>query len=242
MLDLNNPYLSAQEKNDILALEVSAEYREEKRLMADAGMPFSSPSYWVLTFREFYELASTSSKLNTLFSGRFEDPDCWFPESEVVLMEHDRVEAGEWDNFHKRFNPLGYQKVAVIGLNGLLAGEIPKFFEEKDGKLKVACFKWEVMKEVLEKYEASAHLCKNEIPLSGIDLWDIPISELNEYENKRVYKRTYIFSSMFSNLLEKEMSAIEAAYLRHKMKLSQKVANKIQGFRGVSKKSTRKKK
>ena len=197
-------------------------------------MPFSSPSYWVLTFREFYELTSASTKLNTLFSGRFENPDCWFPESEVILMEHDRVEAGEWDNFHKRFNPVGYQNVAVIGLNGFLAGEIPK--SNQEGDIKIACFKQVRMNEILKKYKKSAYLCKNGIPAMGIDLWDMTLKELKEYEDRRVHSRTYIFSSLYVELFQKDTSAIMKMYLKQ----NKGKACKVKGFKRISKKGKRK--
>ncbi len=163
MLDLNNPYLSAQEKNDMLALEVSAEYREEKRRMAEAGTPFSSPSYWVLTIREFMELAEASTSLDTLFAGRLKE-NLHYPEYQVLLMEHDRVEAGEWDNFHQRFNPVGYQNICVVGINGFMEGEVPKSNEEVergfDSGIWHPC--WEEVEEQIKDYKETAYWSKKQ--------------------------------------------------------------------------------
>lgn len=237
MIDPNNPYLTAQEKSDAIALDVIAEYREEKHRMAQEGMPYSSASYWLLTFQEFNQLASASDRLDTLFSGSFVNPEQWLPECDVLLMEHDRVEAGEWDNFHHRFNPIGYQHVAVIGLNGALVGELPKSNEEHDGAFQIIPFKWEEMREVLKKHSKSAFLCENGINAAGIDLWDIPLKELSEYEDKRIYKRTYIFSSLYEELFRKDLGAIQAMYSKRKSAFK----HGAKGFKQIPVKVKRKK-
>jgi hypothetical protein len=225
MLDFNNPYLGVQEKKDMLALEVSREYRDEKRLMAEAGMPYSSPSYWVLTIGEFIELAKASKSLETLFSGELKE-NLYYPNYQVLLMEHDRVEAGEWDNFYQRFAPIGYQNICVIGVNGFLEGEVPKSNEEvlsKDFNSGIWRPSAEEVLEQIKDYEETFYWSKNENSFFPIGIWDIPIIELNQYEEQRVWKRTYYFSQYFELLMAKELQRHKKSHI----KLLEKKAKKF---------------
>jgi len=245
MFDLNNPYLSAQQKTDMLALEVSAEYREEKCLMAKAGMPFPSPSYWVLTFREFQELADASNSLDTHFTGKLGENQV-YPEYQVLLMEHDRIEAGEWDYFYKRFNPIGYQKVCVIGVSGFLKGEVPKCSNEvksPDFKSSILCPCWEEVEEDIKDYKETAYWVKRQKPFFPFAIWDIPINELNKYEERRVRKRTYYFSPFWEILMKEEAERLQP---RDPKCLNKKVKQlnqaSIKGFSSCSRKKKKKKK
>ena len=41
MIDFNNPFLTQQEKKDILALEVNSDFQKERTQLAKEGMLFS---------------------------------------------------------------------------------------------------------------------------------------------------------------------------------------------------------
>lgn len=208
MLDFNNPFLSAQEKRDLLHLEVSAEYREEKKRMAQAGMLYSSSSYWELSIGEFSQLAKASQSLDTLFAGELAG-NLFHPNQRVLLMEHDRVEAGEWDNFHQRFNPTGYQNVCVIGVNGILEGEVPISHEEINGA-GIWRHSGKEYEEQIREYTETAYWSKQSDSFFPIAIWDIPLNELNQYEDKRVWKNTYIFSRYFEFLMDQANELIQA--------------------------------
>lgn len=245
MLDFNNPYLGAQEKRDLLHLEVSEEYREEKKRMAEAGMRYSSPSYWLLTVGEFMELAKASKSLDTLFGGELNE-NLYHPSYQVLLMEHDRVEAGEWDNFHQRFAPIGYQHICVIGINGFLEGEVPKSPEEiesEDFRGGIMCPAWEQYGKEIEAYKETAYWSKKGVPFFPMDIWDIPIKELNEYEEKRVYKRTYFFSKWWEKLFESEMKKVQKELSKRlKKKTGSSLIQSTKGFFSNSKKKVKKSK
>jgi hypothetical protein len=241
MLDFNNPYLGAQEKKDLLHYEVSTEYREEKKRMAEAGCPYSSPSYWVLSVREFMELTKASTSLDTLFKGELNE-NLYHPDYQVLLMEHDRVEAGEWDNFYQRFAPVGYQNVCVIGINGWIEGEVPKSHEDIAGgeyKGHICRPTWEEYGEQLKDYEESAYWSEQGEGFFPIGIWDIPINELNAYESKRVWKRTYYFSSYFELLMGEEMKQLKKNMVKRVLKKA-KASNK--GFSNKPKKKVKKSK
>ena len=86
-----------------------------------------------MSAKEFSELldASATIDVETYFQYRdtLEDihPDC-----DILLMGHDRVEAGEYDKFYRRFMPIGYQNVCAIAVMGILEGEVPKILEEME--------------------------------------------------------------------------------------------------------------
>lgn len=237
MIDFNNPFLTQQEKKDILALEVNSDFQKERTQLAKEGMLFSSPSYWVVSFNDFVELTNSSKQLDTFFSGEFLNQKKYFPYFDVLLMEHDRVEAGEWDNFQNCFAPIGFQNVAVIGLNGCLVGEIPKSHHE--GNLMVECVEGDMADNIIQDYEANALMYETGIPAIGIDIWDIPIKELDKYERSRVHKRTYSFSNLFETLFAKGMKQIKEQVLERNKK---KVISKAKGFNPLSKKSKKNKK
>ena len=215
MLDLNNPYLGKQEIADMLRLETSPEFKEERRKMYKAGYQYSSPSYWKMSAEEFKELLYASHKydLNTFFQYTCELKEL-HPDSDILLMEHDRVEAGEYDNFYCEFMPIGYQNVLAVSVSGKLLGELPKHPEEagsddfQNGNgINVPAGKEEI--EEYNKYSLSAYMLRERKVFAPIGIYDIALPALNDKEDKRVNKRTYIFSKMFDMCMKWEAPRIE---------------------------------
>ena len=205
MLDFSNPYLGKQEIADMLLLEVSKEAKEEREEMAKQGLIYSSRSYWKLKVRDFVELTRSSTILDTPFCGKMME-NWYHPDLDILLMEHDRNEAGEWDYALNRFTPIGYQNVLAVAVGGLLRGEVPKNNEEiaSEGWSEnngVYSFSMETYGELLAPYSRSKVMSENREPFRAIGIWDIPIKELNAYEGERVYKRTYYFSKAFEAMM-----------------------------------------
>ena len=205
MLDLNNPFLGKQEIADMLLLEVDKEAKEERRKMAEEGLSYSSRSYWKLKVGEFIELTRASTILDTPFCGKMMEK--WYhPDCDILLMEHDRNEAGEWDYALNRFTPIGYQNVLAVAVGGFLRGEVPKNNDEmrsKDFNKDNGVYAFDIEKhgEIVAPYSRTKEMSKNREPFRAIGIWDIPIEELNAYEDKRVYKRTYYFSKAFEAMM-----------------------------------------
>ena len=220
MLDLNNPYLGKQEIADMLRLETSPEYKQEKAKMYAEGFGFSSPTYWKMSASEFSELLDTSATIDidTLFQYRDTLVDI-HPDCDILLMEHDRVEAGEYDKFYGKFMPIGYQNVCAIAVMGILEGEVPKNIEEMesgeyDDSNRVFFpqeFADKYSAEELSKYELTMSMLNNSTLFYPLGIYDIalPVLNLQQYEEKRIYKRTYIFSKYFEKCMKGEMEKVK---------------------------------
>ena len=222
------------------ALEVDKEAKEERRKMAEEGLSYSSRSYWKLKVKDFIELTRTSTILDTPFCGKMMEK--WYhPDLDILLMEHDRNEAGEWDYALNRFTPIGYQNVLAIAVGGLLRGEVPKNNEEirSEGWSKnngVYSFSMETHGEQLAPYSRSKVMSENKEPFRAIGIWDIPIEELNAYEDKRVYKRTYYFSQEFEAMMGASVDLWSKWVKKEYKKYGFKTQNK-NGFKSQSTKS-----
>tara|TARA_Y100000592_G_scaffold55608_1_gene87429 strand:- start:666 stop:1424 length:759 start_codon:yes stop_codon:yes gene_type:complete len=220
MLDFNNPYLGKQEIADMLCLETSPEYKQEKAKMYAEGFGFSSPSYWKMSASEFSELLDTSAAIDieTLFQYKDTLGDI-HPDCDILLMEHDRVEAGEYDRFYQKFMPIGYQNVCAIAVMGILEGEVPKNIEEMesgeyDDRNRVFFpqeFADKYSAEELSKYELTMSMLNNSTLFYPLGIYDIalPVLNLQQYEEKRIYKRTYIFSKYFEKCMKGEMEKVK---------------------------------
>ena len=55
------------------------------------------------------------------------------PELDVLLMEHDNIKAGEYDNFYQRWSTTSYINCAAIGIAGKVWGELPSADNLEDG-------------------------------------------------------------------------------------------------------------
>ena len=220
MLDFNNPYLGKQEMADMLCLETSPEYKQEKAKMYAEGFGFSSPSYWKMNTKEFSELLRNSFELELETAFQYNDtledihPDC-----DILLMEHDRVEAGEYDKFYGKFMPIGHQNVCAIAVMGVFEGEVPKDIKEVEeaeyeNKNKVYFPREFVEKynaKELEQYTTTLKMLDSGTLLNPLGIYDIalPILNLQQYEEKRTYKRTYIFSKYFEECMKDEMKRLK---------------------------------
>jgi hypothetical protein len=114
--------------------------------------------------------------------------------------------------------------------------------------LEVGHLNWEKMEGWFGDYGNINNYCGNKTLneinkiISAIDLWDIPIKELDEYEEKRVYKRTYLFSNAYEELFKKDINALNTSFLKLIRKKLAKKAFRKAGFTPSSNKGRGKKK
>ena len=114
------------------------------------------------------------------------------PESDIVLMEHDSVQKGEWDILMNRKSPYGFTQTNVIVFNGNLEGDLPSGVDETE---RIAYKQFIYTDEDLIDYPTT-YKHKDE-PLFGMGLVDCPIDYLDKIEDQRVNKRTWIFSRFY---------------------------------------------
>ena len=198
MNNLNNPYLSAQTKQDALALEVDKDYKREKKEQAKRGNIFSSPSYWIISMKDLINLNKASCKTDSIFNFYDERLQDFNPDFEVLLLEHDTIKKGEYDNFMQRWSTYSYTNVLAIGVNGYIQS-VP--FDDKDniGIL--------IDDEGINDYKGNKNIA-NELGF-GLGVIDLPKDLLDEYEDKRVYRRTYAFSKMFEEGMQNVFSELK---------------------------------
>ena len=111
--------------------------------------------------------------------------------------------------------PIGYQNVCAIAVMGILEGEVPKNIEEMesgeyDESNRVFFpqeFADKYSAEELSKYELTMSMLNNSTLFYPLGIYDIalPVLNLQQYEEKRTYKRTYIFSKYFEKCMKGEM-------------------------------------
>lgn len=191
MIDFNNPYLTLQQKEDILSA-ISQGHKVKQMTKDDAvNSTISFGSYWNITMRDLWHLNTMGKqKLNTTFVLNQEHLDTHAPNFSVVLFESDRIEKGEWDNFENKWAPTGYQHTFVVGYNGILMSI------EQDNCL-VACYTLDPEYEQNQKYTTTLNNIAKGHTSFSLGLLDIPLDDLADYEHQRVYAE--IKSSRFTN-------------------------------------------
>jgi len=201
MYDFSNPYLTEQTKQDILALEVDKEYQNEKYEQQKKGNPFGSSSYWVVTVRDLITLNNSSIESEHFFNISENLLREMSPDMDVILMEHDNIKRGEYDNFLCKWSTKSYINCCAIGVAGKVCGELPV---TEDGGLPLAYYV--LTPEGREDYPFNAEKEDNNQPIWGIGLVDIPTEILDLYEAYRVHKQTYCFSYVFEQMMDKRLN------------------------------------
>tara|TARA_B100001250_G_scaffold111401_1_gene94137 strand:- start:795 stop:1457 length:663 start_codon:yes stop_codon:yes gene_type:complete len=191
MNDLNNPYLTTQTKRDALALEVDKDYKREKAAQARRGNIFSSSSYWIISMKDLIRMNKASCGTDSLFNFYDEHLETLNPDFDVLLLAHDTIKKGEYDSFLQRWSTYSFTNVLAVGINGYIQS-VPYDDREDIETL--------IDKEGINDYIGNKRNA-DEIAF-GLGVIDIPQDVLDEYEDKRVYKRTYAFSKMFEQGME----------------------------------------
>ena len=189
MFDFNDPFMTTQMKKDLLSLsipEVKEKRIRDQKIAEEKGLgTIPSPSYWVVKPHQLIEMNRwTVEETDLMFSMYEWGLDGLHPESDIVLMEHDSVQKGEWDILMNRKSPYGFTQTNVIVFNGNL--------EETE---RIAYKQFIYTDEDLIDYPTT-YKHKDE-PLFGMGLVDCPIHYLDKIEDQRVNKRTWIFSKFY---------------------------------------------
>ena len=181
----SHPKTTLHAKKDVLHLKSDPEEKKRRYEFEKMGYGFGSSQYWNLSLSQLRKLNACAINTDQTFTFHtadhvYKDPTgkLYDPRTNFLLMGHDRVETGEWDNLLRRTAPVGFQNCVVIAVNADVV-DVPT--DPRDGlKVKGKRFNgdWNCV-------------------LLGI--LDCPLDELNkdEYEEQRVYKRTYCFSKLF---------------------------------------------
>jgi hypothetical protein len=181
MIDFNNPYLTLQQKQDILSSIAQGHKMKQLTKEDAANAVISFGSCWNITMRDLWNLNTMGKqKLNTTFMMNQEQLETYFPDFSVVLFESDRIEKGEWDDFEGKWAPIGYQHTLVIGYNGVVMS-----IEQQ--KCLVAHYTLDAEYKQNQKYTATQDKIAKGHTAFSLGLLDIPLDDLADYEHRRVY-------------------------------------------------------
>jgi hypothetical protein len=206
MRNLNDPFITNQAKQHELQLATNQDLLERTIKEAGKGNIVSFPSYWVVENQDLLKFAFAAENIGTIFQLETSQLERIFPESNVLLFESDRIEAGEWDYFNRRFAPFSTQLVYAVLINGIFGG----FTEES---IAFARFDDPTLAS-LKNFPNTQTLIRKGTPILPLGLLEIPFEQLTSYEDKRVHERSWDFSKQFvesmnwvlTDLLEKEKS------------------------------------
>ena len=205
MFDITDPFLTNQARKDLLETSNNPEHLAEKVLAQEKGKAFGSGSYWKVTRDQLIEMNEWSIDNDLQFNFYTEMLEKLNPNYDILLMEHDRIQKGEWDNFSNRFSPHSYTNVCVIALNGRLVGELPTGLADDPDE--------EPLPLALEKEYPYGEYSANDTHMkAGRLMWSLGIADYPNHlllEEDRTIKRTYIFSDTwargFDNAFGKQM-------------------------------------
>lgn len=183
MIDFNDPYLTNQQKQSILCSIAQGHNLERatKENLAKARASFAS--HWILTMRDLKHLNQKGTeKLDKRFAISTNVLDKHHPDMSVVIFESDRIEKGEWDNFLGRWESVGYQNTMVIAFLYKVESVSAESFTFREEYSLPAL-------ESLNDYPLTVDKIKNQMWNFPVGMADFPISDLQEYEESRHYKR-----------------------------------------------------
>jgi len=183
MIDFNDPYLTNQQKQSILCSIAQGHNLERttKENLAKARTSFAS--HWILTMRDLKHLNQKGAeKLDKRFAISKNVLEKHHPDMPVVIFESDRIEKGEWDNMFGRWESVGYQNTLVIGCLGKVESVSAEGFTLSEENSLPAI-------ETLNNYPLTVDKIKKQMWNFPVGLADFPLSDLQEYEESRHYKR-----------------------------------------------------
>ena len=206
MQNLNDPKLTNQERQHILRLSIDKEYRK-KYEKAKEHTDYIFQSYWVVQ----------SPDLIKFNDGAYKFEDCWYdfykerleeiaPNVDIILLEGDRVEEGEWDTTYERWCPASYQRVLVVNTNGKFHGFEEGAFGDEDASgadagMLTDYFKADtetsIGRKIAHNYPATFQEDgMPKMPYIAGHL-DIPLALLSQYEEQRVREPVWYWSNQY---------------------------------------------
>ena len=192
MQNLQNPKLTNQERQEILRQSIDKDYQKATRhhQMKDPAA-FCFHSYWTVNRDDVNSFNQGAFTLETLFDFHSELLEAIDPAMDLILLEGERVEVGEWDKTYNRWCSNPYQRVLIVNLNAKFHGF---HSDSKDMILSVYCRtdgqEWQYPSSWNEDGSPKKSCC--------IGLLDIPLQMLDGYEQKRTYDDLWNLSSLYS--------------------------------------------
>ena len=204
MIDFNDPRLTLQQKQHILSALAHGRRIVQTSASRAAESNISFGSYWIIKMRDLWHLNKAGEeKLKTLFILNQEKIEKYFPDFSVILLESDRIEKGEWDNFESKWASVGYQHTLVIGCIGLIE-------TVSDQGLMLA--KCDFVDEHISDfpYTETLEMIKSDQDMFSIGLLDVPLDDLAKFEPLRHYERLSNFGNVYTATMKSVLNNIRA--------------------------------
>jgi hypothetical protein len=195
MENLLDVKLTNQERQHIILKSVDKDYRqrieEEQQKYPDARCFFS---YWKINGNDLLKLNRSSSDIKSWFDLEEEEIIKFDPRFNFVLLEGERVEAGEWDKTYGCWAKHSYQRVFVLAMNTIV-----ERLEEDGVMVQELSFANDPNKEhypLLFPYTWEKDFTL--MPPAPLGLLDIPMGLLEEHEEKRTYQKLFFANEFYS--------------------------------------------
>jgi hypothetical protein len=204
MIDFNNPYLTLQQKQDILS-SIAQGHKVRQKTDADApDLKTSFKSHWILKMRDLWHLNNMGSmKLTTTFVLDQCKIKKYYPDFSVILFESDRVEKGEWDNFEGKWATAGYQHTLVLGCNGFIASA-------NDQGCKYLKCDLDLENETNNQFVSTIEMINCGQDMFPIGLLDIPLEDISQHEGQRIHEKVSSLSDAYASTLKSAINGIRA--------------------------------
>ena len=225
MINLNDPKLTKQEKSFMLALQTDKELKAQVDKEKARGNNYCFNSYWVVQTKDIIAFNKGAHQIDTCFDFEKEGIEQIFPEFHNILFEGERVEIGEWDKTYKRWSSHSYQRVGVVFINGSFGGF-------KDGHILMGSYEPEKEHKDHLEFLYPESFGKN-ISRTTFGLIDIPLHLLEDFEEKRVYERSFWLSNAYDKTKAKYLKDRQDFFIR-----SKKNKAKVNAFRNSKRKKS----
>ena len=214
MFNLNNPKLTKQQKEYLLALQTDKDFKQEVDREKAQGNNICFPSYWVVNVEDLIRFNKGAHQIDSCFDFEKEGLEQIHPHFECVLFEGERVEIGEWDETYKRWSSHSYQRVGVLFIQGIFEG----FKEDGFTICQPVQIEEEDRRELEILYPFSfGEKAPNKFSWGMID---IPLHLLEVYEDRRFYERHYFVSPRYEYTKNFYLKDKEDFFKRKSMKTS----------------------
>ena len=197
MFNLKTPKLTKQEKVFLHSLQTDSKFKKEVDREKAKGNNICFPSYWVVNTEDLIRFNRAAHQIDTAFDFYKEWLELIFPYHQNLLFEGERVEIGQWDKTYERWSPHSYQRVGVVFLDGVFDCITDKGIWIK-GLQPIEERKNELEKEYPYSFG-------NDKKIHSFGVLDIPLHCLDEYEDKRVYKRTYAINEPYRTTKKEQL-------------------------------------